>query len=355
MPHIHATNAYLTALTNNDPELLSSSIRRLAALAAEKEDKGSDGDDGAAQRRREFENAGTPYINKPGQRTTRTPVGARVWDTPAFGANAQDDDDLDEDDDQPGPSRSRKKAKQPPRVRDDLSLDAFQRNYTSEDNASFVQIVDEDNRRRREERWGWAWEAEKRAESRRIAGEERRKAILDAATSGNWRVDANGRRLIGGLAEGGTDKPVGDAWKQERKLIGSSDDHPSSGPSALIVGREASGALVKVGESSSSDTAAIREEAVPDGHPLARALAEAGLPTTALVSNEDGAIAPQREEATGSGAERGRGDDEREERSLVERGVMADERAEHLAYAGSGGEQWAFKVSYAGAYVPTKG
>ncbi len=71
--------------------------------------------------------------------------------------------------------------------------------------------------------------------------------------------------MIGGLSEGGTDRPTGEAWKQERRFIaGSSDDVPD--PSTSLV-PSASGALVKAGESSSVVTAAIREEAVPEGHP----------------------------------------------------------------------------------------
>lgn len=47
-----------------------------------------------------------------------------------------------------------------------MSLDSFQAKYTSEDNASFTQIMHEEKRLRRE-RWSWAWEAQRRVEEQR--------------------------------------------------------------------------------------------------------------------------------------------------------------------------------------------
>jgi protein DGCR14 len=47
-----------------------------------------------------------------------------------------------------------------------LGLDNFQARYTSEDNSSFTEILDEENRKRKE-RWGWAWDAQKRVEAQR--------------------------------------------------------------------------------------------------------------------------------------------------------------------------------------------
>lgn len=361
----------MTALTNNDPELLSASIRKLSALSQAKEG-GSIDEDAKSARRRELENVGTPYISMPGgsRRPGRTPIGARGWDTPAD-IEGDDYDDLDgEYGELAGPSRPRKKRKSQqsgvPKVRDDLTLDIFQRNYTSEDNASFVQIVKEDNHRRREERWGWAWEAEKKAEQRKLEGEERRKMILDAATSGQWRVDANGRRLIGGLAEGGRDRAEGEAWKNERKLIAGAPSDSSA--------REGEVGLTGLGESSTSrmienSTSAlvphsaskmsgalilandakipadkVFEQALPDEHPLNKALVAAGLPGTALISVDDGQIVPHRDVAIGEGDGRGRGQEERETRMAIERAILGDERPDHLTLAGSGGDLWTFKV-----------
>ena len=228
-------------------------------------------------------------------------------------------------------------------VRDDLPLDAFQANYTSEDNASFVQIVDEENRRRQEEKWGWAWEAERKANARRIEGEEKRKMILDQALSGQWRVGANGQKMIGGLAEGGRDRAEGEAWKDSTatKLIAGLDAEPAEG--------EGSKALVtrKDGDASKSINALLEEKRVPPEHPLFRALTEAGLPSTALVSVEDGAIVPSRENTSGGGDGRGRGDLERADRSRAERDVLGDDAASRtLSLGGSGVDQWKYKVSH---------
>lgn len=357
LPHIHATNAYLTALTNNDPELLSSSIRRLAALAKDKEDGQPvtrEGDDGKAARQREYQNMGTPYISLPGgnaKRATRTPVGARGWDTPAMPDRHDEDyDELDgEYGELAGPSRPKKKRKvQVQRIRDDLSLDAFQRNYTSEDNASFVQIVKEENQKRREERWGWAWEAEKRAETRRIEGEERRKAILEAATSGNWRVDGDGRRLIGGLAEPGRDRAEGEAWRGVKSITGAPAVEGGKGHDAdagALVHASPSDASALILSTRQSGTASITEQQLPEEHPLNKALTAAGLPGTALVSRNDGAIVPHREVVSGSGEGRGRGEEERTGRTTLEKTVMGDEQQEHLSLGGSGGDIWGYKVS----------
>lgn len=332
-------------------------------MAQEKEGGHKD-DEVKSARRREVENVGTPYISMPGgSRAGRTPIGARGWDTPA-NVPGDEYDDLDgEYGELAGPSRPRKKRKSQlstgPKVRDDLTLDIFQRNYTSEDNASFVQIVKEDNHRRREERWGWAWEAEKKAEQRKLEGEERRKMILDAATSGQWKVDANGRRLIGGLAEGGRDRAEGEAWKTERRMItgpgnGEGEAGPSGTSSQGLV-ENASSALIPHSSSSMSNALILAkdakipldkviEQALPDEHPLNKALVAAGLPGTALVSVDDGMIVPHRDVAGGEGDGRGRGQEDRETRMAIERAVLGDERPDYLSLAGSGGDHWSFKV-----------
>jgi protein DGCR14 len=316
-----------------------------------------------------LENYGTPYISKPGgsSRPARTPLGARGWETPAD-IEDRDREEFDELDGEygelaGGPSRSkrkRQKTQSKPVVRDDLSLDTFQRNYTSEDNASFVQIVQEDNQRRREERWGWAWEAERKAEQRKLEGEEKRKMILDAATSGQWRVDANGKRLIGGLAEGGRDRPGGEVWKEERRMIAgpATSGTGIAGPSRAIEGSSSevsssalvqhsstttSGALVLASDAKRPAESVV-EQALPDEHPLNKALVAAGLPGTALVSVQDGQIVPRREVVSGEGDGRGRGQEERAKRDEIEKAVLGDEVVEHLSLAGSGGDQWGFKV-----------
>lgn len=282
--------------------------------------------------------ADTPY-----SRFGETPLGMRGSETPGFATmrrshEAEDVYDFDE----AGPSRTKKQRL----VRDDLSLDAFQRNYTSEDNASFVQIVEAENQRRREDK-AWAFEAERVSEDKRIAGDERRKLILDAATSGGWRVDANGRRLIGGLSEGGAEQAEGEAWR-ERKMItagpvGTTTATPSD-PSRALVKSQGGGALVKATDAAAASVlppSKVEEKTLPEDHPLSRALVSAGLPPTALVSTEDGAIVPQREAVAGSGEGRGRGDEERDRRRQIEKGVMGGEGQDD----GGTVQQWPYKVS----------
>lgn len=281
-------------------------------------------------------------MNVPGgSRPTRTPVGARGWDTPVDPRRRTTETEA-------GPSREGPPPKKVKRVRDDLPLDAFQANYTSEDNASFVQIVDAENRQRKEEKWGWAWEAERKAEIRRLEGEEKRKMILDAATSGGWMVDGDGRRLIGGLGEGGRDRPEGEAWKEVRMIeAGPAADHARESvegetSSTALVRISASGALVK--RVDDGPPSGVMEQAIPEGHPLQRALAEAGLPATALVSAEDGAIVPHREFSSGEGDGRGRGDADRVHRGELEKRVMGGEESGQISLGGSGVDQWPYKV-----------
>ncbi|KAH8988912.1 nuclear protein DGCR14 [Lactarius akahatsu] len=55
--------------------------------------------------------------------------------------------------------------------------------YTSEDNASFTQILDEENVRRRE-KYGWAWDAQRRVEAQRVkALEVRERALIEMPES----------------------------------------------------------------------------------------------------------------------------------------------------------------------------
>ncbi|WVR08711.1 hypothetical protein IAU60_005769 [Kwoniella sp. DSM 27419] len=379
LPHLHATNDYLTALTENDPELLSASIRRLAAIAQEKElgrtpvggRRSLDDIDAERARRTELAMAGTPYMSLPGARgrPLRTPVGARGWETPLAESSRTARKRYEEYDELDGTggetpagmsvsgtgSRPIKRARQR-LVRDDLSLDAFQRNYTSEDNASFVQIVDAENQRRREERWGWAWEAERKANQRRIEGEEKRKLILAAATSGDWRVNAEGRRLIGGLAEGGSDRSEGEAWKEVKLIEGATAANSTIEANPESNSAEGNNAMVPHASSSTGSALVLRDDglhqpvpdlaeiSLPPKHPLTQALTEAGLPGTALISTKDGQIVPHRESASGASDGRGRGDDEKASRGRVERATMGDEEREALSLGGSGADQWGYKT-----------
>ncbi|KAH9847377.1 nuclear protein DGCR14 [Lenzites betulinus] len=132
--HIDATNNYLDALQSQDPTLIQASVRRLEDLQT------------PVPRPRPWQTPSqTPYAAGPSDTPLRTPRGD--GEAPAKRA----------------------------RYDTDMSLDAFQARYTSEDNASFTQILDEENRRRKE-KYGWAWAAQRRVEeqqNRMLEGRER--------------------------------------------------------------------------------------------------------------------------------------------------------------------------------------
>lgn len=75
------------------------------------------------------------------------------------------------------PSSSRI-APAPPRIDPNLSLDAFQSRYTSEDNSSFQDLLVVDNQQRRDKH-AWAWEAEKRANAKAVRGRQARERLVD--------------------------------------------------------------------------------------------------------------------------------------------------------------------------------
>ena len=106
--HLDATNTYLDALRSDNPVLLDASVRRLQELATPS----------SAIRSRHV--ALTP---------SQTPWGKEITDTP---------------------HSTSERSKKRPRYDEDMSLDAFQARYTSEDNSSFINILQEENRVRKE-------------------------------------------------------------------------------------------------------------------------------------------------------------------------------------------------------------
>lgn len=134
--HLDATNGYLDAVRSRDPNLIAASVRRL-------EEVSSTPLPGPSRR------GGSRRLvsQTPGQ----TPYASSPSDTP-YVHNA------DEEEDEPTAKR--------PRYDTTLSLDEFQARYTSEDNSSFTQILDEENKNRRE-RYGWAWDAQARVKALR--------------------------------------------------------------------------------------------------------------------------------------------------------------------------------------------
>ena len=142
--HLDATNNYLDALRTQDPQLIQASVRRLEDLQTP-----------VSRRGRPWQTPSeTPYGAGPSETPLRTPRGAD-GEAPAKRA----------------------------RYDTDMSLDAFQARYTSEDNSSFTQILADENRRRRE-KYGWAWAAQRRVEAQRDRMLEGRARLLLEAPSG---------------------------------------------------------------------------------------------------------------------------------------------------------------------------
>lgn len=145
--HLDATNNYLDALKSRDPTRIQATVRRL-------------------------EEINTPVTERRSGRTvgaTPTPYGRRgTYDTPLRTPHPSDQYGADgSDGGEPLPKRRK--------FDTDISLDNFQTKYTSEDNASFLEILDDENKKRKET-YGWAYNAQKRVEEQRerlLEGRER--------------------------------------------------------------------------------------------------------------------------------------------------------------------------------------
>ena len=145
--HLDATNNYLDALKSQDPGQIQATVRRL-------------------------EEINTPLTNRRSTAAvgaTPTPYGGRgTYDTPLrtpYGSDRYGDDEGGE----PLPKKRK--------FDTGMSLDNFQAKYTSEDNASFLEILDDENKKRRET-YGWAYDAQKRVEEQRERMLEGREKLL---------------------------------------------------------------------------------------------------------------------------------------------------------------------------------
>ncbi|KAF9068111.1 nuclear protein DGCR14 [Rhodocollybia butyracea] len=138
--HLDATNEYLDALNSRDPHLIGASVRKLEQVN------------------------NTPLVgsSRRYQTPSQTPYGFGPSDTPL------------------APSRREgEPAAKKPKYDTSLSLDTFQARYTSEDNSSFTEILDEENRQRKE-KWAWAWDAQRRVDEKKlIAGVERERMMIE--------------------------------------------------------------------------------------------------------------------------------------------------------------------------------
>ena len=141
--HLDATNSYLDALETRDPQLIGASVRNLESINA------------------------SVRSTRPWQTPSETPYGVGPSETPIHNHH----------------ERPTKRI----RYDTDMSLDTFQARYTSEDNSSFTQILNDENARRRE-KFGWAWDAQKRVEAQRTkAIEARERALIEMPESAGVR------------------------------------------------------------------------------------------------------------------------------------------------------------------------
>ena len=144
--HLDATNEYLDAVESRDPQLIGASVRNLESINA------------------------SIRSARPWRTPSETPYVIGPSDTPAAHPEPA------------GPGAAKRA-----RYDTDMSLDAFQARYTSEDNASFTEILDEENVRRRE-KYGWAWDAQKRVEAQRVkALDVRERALIEMPESAGVR------------------------------------------------------------------------------------------------------------------------------------------------------------------------
>ena len=168
--HLDAANNYLDALRTEDSQLINASVRQMQGLATP-----------STSRRRPLQTPSqTPWAGMPSDTPLRTPLTSN--EPPA----------------------------KKPRYDMNMNLDSFQARYTSEDNSSFTQILDDENRRRRE-KYGWAWEAQKRVEAQRDRMVEARERLLiepgeGSATGVRGKIAIEAPTPVGLITQKGEEK-----------------------------------------------------------------------------------------------------------------------------------------------------
>ncbi|GAA6007527.1 hypothetical protein JCM10207_006375 [Rhodosporidiobolus poonsookiae] len=115
----------------------------------------------------------------------------------------------------------------PPDPTHGLSLDAFQSRYTSEDNASFADLVEADNAARRDKH-AWAFAAEKRANVRALEGRRAREKLVEVT-----------RRMVEASKDGTVLMLDGEAGRPgERRLLVDEGVSVGKGDRLLTAGRD---------------------------------------------------------------------------------------------------------------------
>ncbi|KZT52493.1 hypothetical protein CALCODRAFT_441498 [Calocera cornea HHB12733] len=197
---LDATNEYLDALRSGDQDRIDDSVRQLAALTDQTP---------LASR------AG--YADTPGGSSLRSQQGVKRTHEELYGR---------------------------------FGLDDFQAKFTSEDNASFVDILEEENKKRKE-RWGWAYEAEKRARGKALEWRERRTGLIAAPPA-----EEDQQRLVTESGEKGK-------GREERTEEERDDDDDEASVLAMVLDSDQDKALVP----SSSNTGTLRPAEEPESEP----------------------------------------------------------------------------------------
>ncbi|KAI9807276.1 MAG: hypothetical protein M1833_000019 [Piccolia ochrophora] len=99
-------------------------------------------------------------------------------------------------------------ATQKPPVDTNMSLDAFQAKYTSEDNESFNKLLDKQNRKRAE-KYAWLWAGNKIPAARQIAHRARETKLLESRAA---QEREDGGRQLSTIEAPDTRKAMPDTW-----------------------------------------------------------------------------------------------------------------------------------------------
>ena len=204
--HLDATNNYLDALKSQDPTRIQETVRRM-------------------------EEINTPVTKRRGGKTvgaTPTPHGGRgTYDTPLRTPYTSDQYGTDDGEGDEPLSKRRK-------FDTDMSLDNFQAKYTSEDNASFLEILSDENKKRKE-MYGWAYNAQKRVEEQRermLEGRERLLIELPqvAVTGVREKLRIEAPKPVGLITQGEAEDPEGEKGKgKEVAVVSKTKDEEDEG------------------------------------------------------------------------------------------------------------------------------
>jgi len=214
-PHLRTLeqrNDVLDAFDSRDPVRIQSSVRTLRELAA------------TPTPRRRARDSATPYSTRDSARGDLTPTFFDRTPLTSFSGAT------------PSTSSSRRRRAPPPpppRVDPHISLDAFQARYTSQDNASFQDLLAADNAQRRTTH-AWAFDAEGRANQRAVRGRQARERLVDVTRR---MVDASGDGSVR-LVEGPAGRPG------ERRLVVDGGVEVGAGERLLVTGRDAAERLL---------------------------------------------------------------------------------------------------------------